>query len=146
MTYGSHTTILNTTSGIVDTGTTLLLIATDAFDAYQKATGGVPDQSTGLLSITQEQYDNLQSLFFKIGNNTYELTKNAQIWPRALNSVLGGDESSIYLITADLGNNSGSGLDFIDGFGFLQRFYSVYDTSNSRLGLATTPNTDAETN
>ena len=33
-----------------------------------------------------------------------------------------------------------------DGFGFLQRHYSVYDTTNSRVGLARTPNTTAETN
>jgi len=134
------------TSGIVDTGTTLLLIATDAFEAYQKATGGVLDNNTGLLNITQQQYDDLQSLFFKIGDCTYELTKNAQIWPRAMNSMLGGNDTNIFLITADLGSLGGSGLDFIDGFGFLQRFYSVYDTSNSRLGLATTQFTNAETN
>jgi hypothetical protein len=44
---------------------------------------------------------------------TYELTPNAQIWPRALNSILGGDDEKIYLVAADLGRPSGSGLDFM---------------------------------
>jgi hypothetical protein len=73
----------------------------------------------------------------------------------------------VYLIVNDLGSPLGSGLDFIgmisllgerdfavtdngisfpDGFGFLQRFYSVYDVTNSQLGLATTAFTDATTN
>lgn len=146
VTYGSGTMILNSTSGIVDTGTTLLLLATDAFQAYQKVTGATIDSTTGLLTITQSQFNNLKSLFFKIGDTTFELTANAQIWPRALNSALGGDTGKIYLVTADMGSNSGSGLDFIDGFVFLQRFYSVYDTSNNQLGLATTQFTSATTN
>lgn len=145
LTYGDGTTLLNS-AGIVDTGTTLLLIATDAFNAYQKATGATLDQTTGLLTVTEDQLQNLQSLFFTIGNVTYEFTANAQIWPRALNSVLGGDPNGIYLVTADLGSPSGQGLDFINGFAFLQRFYSVYDTTNSRVGLATTPFTQATTN
>jgi hypothetical protein len=33
-----------------------------------------------------------------------------------------------------------------DGFAFLQRYYSVYDVTNSRLGLAATQLTNAETN
>ena len=33
-----------------------------------------------------------------------------------------------------------------DGFRFLQRHYSVYDTTDSLVGLAMTPNTTAETN
>jgi hypothetical protein len=104
LTYGNNTTLL-TSSGIVDTGTTLLLIATgmpnislrdskryilptDAFQAYQKATGATLDQlsntsvlnfisltfsrTTGLLKVTQAQYDKLESLFFKIGDvNTF---------------------------------------------------------------------------
>lgn len=102
------------------------------------------------------------------------MTANAQIWPRSLNSMLGGDADKIYLVTADMGVNSGSGLDFIgefrvrfpspisvavrwgssandmldglDGFAFLQRFYSVFDTGNSQVGFATTPYTDATTN
>ncbi|KIJ17619.1 hypothetical protein PAXINDRAFT_9562 [Paxillus involutus ATCC 200175] len=108
VTYGGSTTILNRTAGIVDTGTTLLLLATDAFQSYQQATGATLDH--------------------------------------ALNSTLGGQEGQIYLITSDLGSPSGSGLDFINGFGWLQRFYSVFDTSNAQVGLATTPYTDAETN
>jgi hypothetical protein len=145
ITYGSET-ILPDTAGIVDTGTTLLMIATDAFQAYQKATGATADSTTGLLTVTAAQFAKMQSLVFQIGDTTLELTANAQIWPRSLNSTLGGEEGKIYLITADLGSNSGGGLDFIDGFGFLQRFYSVFDTTNSRVGFATTEFTDATTN
>ena len=36
--------------------------------------------------------------------------------------------------------------DATDGFGWLQRFYLVYDTSNGRVGIATMAHTDAETN
>lgn len=121
VTYGSSgETILNTTAGIVDTGTTLLLLASDAFKAYEKATGGKLDNTTGLLTITEEQFDNLQSLFFNIGGTTFELTANAQIWPRSLNSTIGGQDGKIYLVTADMGSLSGQGLDFIDGFAFCE--------------------------
>ncbi|THH33217.1 hypothetical protein EUX98_g954 [Antrodiella citrinella] len=147
VTYGDNeTSILDSTAGIVDTGTTLLLLATDAFQAYEKATGGKLDNTTGLLTITEEQFDNLQSLFFNIGGTNFELTANAQIWPRSLNSTIGGEEGKIYLVTSDLGSPSGQGLDFINGFAFLQRFYSVFDTTNAQVGLATTPFTDATTN
>ena len=44
--YGGSS-ILSSTAGIVDTGTTLVLLATDAFSAYQQATGGTLDQTTG---------------------------------------------------------------------------------------------------
>ena len=49
-------------------GTTLLLIATDAFQAYVKATHAVPDQDTGLLSITPEYFAILETLNFNIGD------------------------------------------------------------------------------
>lgn len=81
--YGASTSILSKTAGIVDTGkfvenlcqcpnsptfagTTLILLATDAFKKYQKATGGVMDDATGLLKITTAQFINLQNLFFEI--------------------------------------------------------------------------------
>jgi hypothetical protein len=37
-------------------------------------------------------------------------------------------------------------ISYTDGFAFLQRYYSVYDVTNSQLGLAATPFTSAETN
>ncbi|KAI0634433.1 acid protease [Trametes polyzona] len=147
VTYGSAgTTVLAATSGITDTGTTLLLLASDAFATYQNLTGGVPDDATGLLRLTPDQFANLESLFFHIGENTFEFTPNAQIWPRVLNSAIGGQPDSIYLIVNDLGSISGEGLDFIDGMTFLERFYYVFDIANSRVGFATTQFTDATTN
>ncbi|KAG2032176.1 acid protease [Suillus americanus] len=143
--YGD-TTILTRTAGIVDTGTTLILIATDAFDKYKSATGATLDESTELLKISSDQYDQLSSLYFTTGGVAYELTPNGQIWPRSLNSAIGGTANGIYLIVADKGSDSGSGLDFTNGYCFLERFYSVYDTTNSRVGFATTEYTYATTN
>ncbi|KAG2363836.1 aspartic peptidase domain-containing protein [Suillus spraguei] len=143
--YG-QTQILSQTAGIVDTGSTLILIATDAFEKYQSATGGTLDKSTGLLKISSDQYSQLSSLYFAIGGVTYELTSNAQIWPRSLNTAINGAAGGIYLVISDLGSRSGAGLDFVNGYCFLERFYSVYDTTNSRVGFATTAYTSATTN
>ena len=41
--YGDNTSLLDTTAGIVDTGTTLILLASDAFQTYQSATGAKED-------------------------------------------------------------------------------------------------------
>ena len=52
--------------------------------------------------------------------------------------MIGGSNDNIYLIVGDLGQDSDSGLSFINGYTWLERFYSVYDTANSRFGIATT--------
>ncbi|EKM48656.1 uncharacterized protein PHACADRAFT_108504 [Phanerochaete carnosa HHB-10118-sp] len=144
--YGKNLHLLSGSAGVVDTGTTLLVLATDAYQAYQKATGGVVDETTTLLKVTEEQYNNLQSLYFEIDGTTFEMTPNAQIWPRSQNVDIGGDPNSIYLIASDLGQPSGEGIDFVNGFTFLQRFYSVFDTDKTRVGFATTAFTHATTN
>ncbi|TBU41815.1 family A1 protease [Dichomitus squalens] len=142
--YGS--TELLSSAGITDTGTTLILLASDALQKYQQVTGATLDLVTGFLQITPEQFSNLQPLTFNIGGTAYELTPNAQLWPRALNTGIGGQADSIYLIVNDLGRPSGKGMDFVDGFAFLQRFYYVFDEGNSQVGFATTSFTDATTN
>ena len=78
--------------------------------------------------------------------STFEFTANAQIWPRSLNSAIGGTAGNIYLIVADLGSNSGQGLDFINGQSWLERFYSVFDTGNRQVGIATTSFTESTSN
>ena len=95
---------------------------------------------------------------------TLEFTANAQIFPRSLNTAIGGDSNATYLIIQDSGP-LGQGLNFVNGFTFLcvkpirsqlvlirillwssQRFYSVFDTSNQRVGFANTPATTATSN
>lgn len=101
------------------TGTTLTLIASDAYSAYKNATGATLDYNTGFLSITSAQYSKLKNLDFKIGGKMFTLNANAQIWPRSLNSAINGESDKIYLIISDVGSNSGSGLDFVMGFTWL---------------------------
>ncbi|KAG1826298.1 aspartic peptidase domain-containing protein [Suillus subaureus] len=132
ITYGT-TTILAETAGIVDTGTTLILIATNAYSEYQSATGATEDNATGLLRLTTAKYDDLEDLNFNVGSSTYALTPNGQIWPRALNTYIGGSSDYVYLIVNSIGTPSGEGLDFINGYTFLERFYSVFDTTNSQV-------------
>jgi hypothetical protein len=97
----------------------LISVSTDAFQKYRSATGGLLDSATGWLSITSAQYDNLKPLEFNIGGKSYDLTQNGQIWPRSLNTAIGGSSSAIYLVVGDSGSPSGSGLDFTLGYTFL---------------------------
>ncbi|KAG1784940.1 aspartic peptidase domain-containing protein [Suillus plorans] len=143
--YGS-TTILSSTAGIVDVDTTFILIASDAFDKYQSLTGGTLDAATGLLLISSPQYAALENLNFHIGSETYALTPNGQIWPRVLNTYIGGSSNAIYLVIHHIAAPSGEGFDFVNGYPFAERFYCVFDTSRSRVGFAQTPYTDATTN
>lgn len=52
------------TAGVVDTGTTLIQIASDAFEQYVNLTGAVLDPITGFLTISPEKVCKLQSLYF----------------------------------------------------------------------------------
>ncbi|KAK9759997.1 hypothetical protein K7432_016424 [Basidiobolus ranarum] len=104
------------------------------------------DQATGLPKLTTAQFESLQSLFITIGGTTLELTANACIIPRSMNTQIGGKAGDIYLAFGDQGAKSGQGLDFILGLAFLERFYTVYDTANKRIGFATTAFTTATSN
>lgn len=138
---------------------------TDAIKTYQSLTGATLDSKTSMLTVTPAQYANLQTLTFHIGGATYGLTPNAQIWPRSLNAAIGGNSSTIYLVVNDIGHPSGSGFDFCNGYSFLyvilicctrfsplrspfhsQRFYSVFDTANGRIGFAETIYTNSNSN
>ncbi|KAL4260087.1 Catalase [Pleurotus pulmonarius] len=120
ITYNNEV-LLALTAGIVDTGTSLVLLSTDAFRQYMKATNATVDQTTGLLSIPASSYSQLHSLKFQIGGFTFEMTPDAQVWPRSLNNCIGGKDDTIYLIVGDIGTNGASGLEFILGYTFLER-------------------------
>lgn len=101
--YGvSEIELLKSTVGIVDSATALTLLATSAFERYKTLTGAEIDDHTGLLTVSEEQFSLMKSVYFNIGGKSFELTPNAQIWPRALNKRIGGKEDQIYLIIADV--------------------------------------------
>ncbi|KAG2063517.1 acid protease [Suillus decipiens] len=135
--------ILGSTDGIIDCGTTLIVLASDAYQEYRLATGAKYDSATNLLTMPEDKYGTLHNLDFHIGESP-----NAQIWPRSLNTNIRGKEGSIYLIFRDRGRPSGQdGIsDFTLGYVFMQRFYVAYDFTTSRAGFATTAFTDATTN
>ena len=49
------------------TGTTLLLLATPAYNSYASATDTRPDRITGLITVTPAKFKELQRLFFISG-------------------------------------------------------------------------------
>ncbi|KAG2351848.1 aspartic peptidase domain-containing protein [Suillus spraguei] len=154
ITYGAEP-ILDQTAGILDSGLTFIAIAPcvylesasnkDAYDRYRTATGANLDAATGLLTITLAQYNNLLDLNFHIGEEVYSLKPNAQIWPRSINQAVNGIDGAIYLVVKNLGIPDG-GCNFLLGYAFLQRFYTVLDGRFSRIGFAKTRFTDAGTN
>jgi len=146
--YGNETTsvpLATNAPGIVDSGTSLFLIPTAAFQTYMNLTGATIDPLSGLLTI--DSVDSLQSLFFDIGDGDapLEFTPNAQLFPRDLLAEVGLNASATYLIVAD-GDTAGGGIDLVMGFVVLERFYSVFDTNNSQVGFAYNTQTFAVSN
>ncbi|KAG2078796.1 aspartic peptidase A1 [Suillus decipiens] len=145
ITYG-NTEILAYTAGVVDSGCTFLYLATDAYERYQAATGGTLNPTNGLLQVSPQQYRNIRDLQFHIGDRIYRLSRNAQIWPRFLNYNINGGDNDIFLIVKALATPTGAGYDFVNGYVFLQRFYTVFDSGKHRVGFAKTAFTYAITN
>ncbi|KAG2352068.1 hypothetical protein BDR07DRAFT_1315682, partial [Suillus spraguei] len=93
------------------------------------------DPATGLLVITSNQYSALGNLNFKIdGVRNLHSHPNAQIWPRAISALIGGQQDLIYPIVRDIGARIGEGhYDFVNGYVSMQRFYTVFDVPAPQL-------------
>ena len=76
----------------------------------------------------------------------FALIPDAQLWPRSRNAEIGGTPDGYYLMIASTGSRQGQGLDFINGYAFLERYYSYYDSANSAMGFASTQYTSAVVN
>jgi len=135
------TTLVTSGSGFVDTGSTLLYLSSKAFNIYKTATGATHDNNTGLLTVDSVQFGEIQSLSFIVADGTtFTLCPDAQLWPRSLNTAIGGLAGHYYLIVGDSGD---SAADFDIGLVVLERYYSVFDKTTKRVGLAKTDYTNA---
>ncbi|RDW58364.1 acid protease-2 [Coleophoma crateriformis] len=129
-TYGS-TTLASSASGIVDTGTTLIYIPTSAYNKFLSASGGSTDESSGLAAFSTKPTANFG---IKFGSTTYTLTPAQYLIPTAQYSYYGLSSGTYYAWINDGGS---SGANTIIGQKFLENYYSVFDTTNSRIGFAT---------
>ncbi|KAK1252236.1 hypothetical protein MKX08_003423 [Trichoderma sp. CBMAI-0020] len=127
--YGS-TTLASSATGIVDTGTTLIYIPTKAYNKLLSAAGGSADQS-GLTAFSSKPTANFN---IKFGSSTFSLTPAQYLVPTAQYDEFGLSQGQYYAFFADGGS---SGVDTIIGQKFLENYYSVFDTTNSRIGFAT---------
>ncbi|KAM3418792.1 hypothetical protein BST61_g4762 [Cercospora zeina] len=129
-TYGS-TNLASNAQGIVDTGTTLIYIPTTAYNKFLSAAGGKTDSSSGLASFTTKPTGNFGITF---GSTTYNLTPAQYLVPTSQYSFYGLSSGKYYSWISDGGSSS---VNTIIGQKFLENYYSVFDTTGSRIGFAT---------
>ncbi|EJP67433.1 putative aspartic protease [Beauveria bassiana ARSEF 2860] len=129
-TYGS-TVLASGATGIVDTGTTLIYIPSAAYAKYLSASGGKTDANTGLVSYTTKPTANFG---IKIGATTYNLTPAQYLVPASQYGFFGLPAGKYYSWIANGGTGS---VNTVIGQKFLENYYSVYDTTNARIGFAT---------
>ncbi|KAG6333805.1 hypothetical protein ID866_5283 [Astraeus odoratus] len=128
------------TSGVLDTGGALIYLPGDAFTAYRLAIGAALDffNPNSLLVITEDQYNDLQTLSIVIGDQSYDLSPNAQIYPRSSPN----DPTVLAIHSMDVDSRIG----FVLGHPFFQRYYVVFNSRNSQIGFASHKYTYSTTN
>jgi hypothetical protein len=116
-----------------------VLLADNFFAVYM---GAIPnaylDDNTGLIVIPSSSVTGMQSLNFTIGGTVFSMDPAAQLIPQDQNNAWGGQTGVQYGVVANLGADSGEGLDFILGQKFMEVFYAVFDADDNRVGFAYT--------
>ncbi|KAF8957676.1 hypothetical protein BGZ46_002102 [Entomortierella lignicola] len=134
LSFGSHV-VASGRTGIVDTGTTLITIQKSILDKlFSYVPGAVYDDNSSLYTIPHGGLKNLKDITFTIGGKPFTLTPQQYLIPQSQYGVWGLPKGKVhytYFSSAFLGS-----LDAIIGQKFLENFYSVFDTTNNRVGLA----------
>lgn len=132
LTY-DNTRIIQETSGIIDFGTTTIMLETLAFRNSLELTGATTDEATGLPSL--DSCDSLSPIVLAFGGKSLDIPIQNYRWPADGNIVIGGKLNKCYLAVGDIGTSRGDGLDFVIGYNTLKHLTVVFDKENSRVGI-----------
>ncbi|KAN0079881.1 Aspartic peptidase domain containing protein [Tylopilus felleus] len=136
-TYGSHTIIETLIAGIVDTGSPVIRIPNDVFDVYRKAIPEAEfDRVISPTEIPPSSVEHMQPLHFRFGDHDFTLDVDAQLLPQRMNRFWGGNAGKRYSFVCPIGHITGHGLDFILGIPFMEKYYTVHDADEQRIGFA----------
>jgi len=129
--YGTKS-LLKSAAAIVDTGTTLMYIPQNAYYSFLKSTKGSNDPS-GLPVWGKAPTENF---VFTIGRTKFTLTPKQYLVPRDQYAYFNLDTTRYFGWISTLGPVATGDVDFILGQKFLEHFYSIFDTTNHRVGLS----------
>jgi len=119
-------------SAIADTGTSLLVMPSSAFQAF---INDVPqaqyNSQAGLYTVNCGAVSSLPNLNFGIGGNQFSLSGNDYIVRLA-----DGPGNTLCAVGIMSMNSSPFGPQYILGDVFLRKYYSVFDMANGRVGFA----------
>lgn len=106
MKFGANMGALPSSSNVsayLDTGHPSIDLTAAGFADYKKITGAV--EKEGRLVLTEAQYLKLESLWFSWGGHDFEITRDAQLWPRRQNKLEGFADDDYVLIVGSTRSN-----------------------------------------
>lgn len=105
----------------------VIYIADNWYQTYQDSIPGAyyDADDTGLIVIPTSSVPLLQPFTFEIGGSLFTLDAEAQLLPTDQNTAWGGEPGLQYGYIGPIGEDSGTGLDFIIGQKFMERYYAV---------------------
>ncbi|KAG8692917.1 hypothetical protein FRC08_009455, partial [Ceratobasidium sp. 394] len=112
-------------------GTTLTYLPTSAINALLDATNGTIDFETTLPTFTTKPTANITLI---VANASFTLSPEQYLVPAEQYELFGLEPAKFYAWFGDGGGLGG--VNFIIGQKVLEYLYSVYDTTNNRVGLA----------
>ncbi|KAH9808895.1 aspartic peptidase A1 [Melampsora americana] len=159
----SRKSIMLNKAGIIDTGTTLVLLPDDAFKRYVAMIPNATILDDGLVMFPNSSIRHIPTLEFDFGGFKATLSANQQVLPIDQAHYYGASTRKRYSYVSAMGTPSGTGLDFIMGqkvklvpshlvlltlcllihnddgsfhSKFLENYYTAYDSQSGSVGIA----------
>ncbi|KAG0147168.1 hypothetical protein CROQUDRAFT_670709 [Cronartium quercuum f. sp. fusiforme G11] len=123
-------------AGIMDTGTTLILLPNEAFDRYVAKIPNATVLDDGLVMFPESSIHHIPQLGFDFGVFHATLSAEQQVLPMEEAHYFGASTSKRFSYVAALGTPAGEGLDFIIGQKFLEHYYTAYNSKTGAVGIA----------